>query len=391
MRGWQCDTRALTLSPYSRGSYHQTEVHYGGVKVSDFGFAAESTGEDLKTKLGSPLYMAPEVVAVKETRRRYGKKCDLWAVGVMAYVLLCGAYPFPGDTVQEIFANVRAGAYPPMRGGAWETAPESAKDFIAQLLVPACSRPTAPQALEHPWLQSRAAPPAARGGAEEAGSDADADPDARGAAASAAAMACAAEEVERGGSWGAGAAQGCVLQLSMCPWLPTNEGLNPGYWGSMRSASPYASPCASPYASPYASPTGSPCISPQSRPCPIPPTSPSPLCLHASASWASPVGSPVADENLRSRRRTYPMALDHSGSFSEAVDLSASYPLLSPSASMNSSLSAGQPAYELLSPMGSSMGRMQAPTFSFPHVAAPQVCVDQAFTIPDASVVVGIE
>jgi hypothetical protein len=102
--------------------------------------------------------MAPEVVTVNETQTPYGQSCDLWAVGVIAYVMLSGVYPFVGATTNAIFTAVKGGQYAPMVGGAWDWVPLAAKDLVARLLVPADQRLTAKQAAHHPWLAASATP-----------------------------------------------------------------------------------------------------------------------------------------------------------------------------------------------------------------------------------------
>lgn len=74
------------------------------VKITDFGFACflNPLEEGAQEVLGSPLYMAPEVV--KE--EKYDSKVDVWSVGVIAYILLCGRPPFRGKTKPEIFKSI---------------------------------------------------------------------------------------------------------------------------------------------------------------------------------------------------------------------------------------------------------------------------------------------
>jgi len=70
------------------------------VKVTDFGFACFMDPEkDEKLSLGSPLYTAPEVILSK----KYDNRCDVWSLGVMAYMMLCGRPPFSGVSKQAIY------------------------------------------------------------------------------------------------------------------------------------------------------------------------------------------------------------------------------------------------------------------------------------------------
>lgn len=73
------------------------------IKITDFGFACFfKPGEGRKEVLGSPLYMAPEII--KE--QPYDNRVDIWSMGVIAYILLSGRPPFKGKTKQEIFESV---------------------------------------------------------------------------------------------------------------------------------------------------------------------------------------------------------------------------------------------------------------------------------------------
>jgi serine/threonine protein kinase len=69
------------------------------IKISDFGFSCffdPKKGLDLV--LGSPLYMAPEIIEAKN----YNEKVDIWSIGVIAFMLLIGKNPFPGRNNQEV-------------------------------------------------------------------------------------------------------------------------------------------------------------------------------------------------------------------------------------------------------------------------------------------------
>ena len=77
------------------------------VKVIDFGLSADWKGTPLYRKCGTPYYIAPEVLEASETRSTsYGKKCDIWSLGVIVYMLLGGYPPFRGDTNREIYTNI---------------------------------------------------------------------------------------------------------------------------------------------------------------------------------------------------------------------------------------------------------------------------------------------
>jgi calcium-dependent protein kinase len=83
----------------------------------------------LDEKLGTPYYMAPEVLA-----KNYTSKCDIWSIGVITYILLCGSPPFTGNTDNDIMKAVRAGKVS-FAGDAWKGVSESGRDFITQCLT----------------------------------------------------------------------------------------------------------------------------------------------------------------------------------------------------------------------------------------------------------------
>merc|ERR1712151_1330969 len=99
-------------------------------------------------KVGTPGYMAPEVI-----RGRYTNKCDLFSVGVIAYILLSNRAPFGQDPVTSE-ANILAGAY--TFGRRFDGVSDLAKDFVAGLLATnPTKRMSALEALAHPWLKSQ--------------------------------------------------------------------------------------------------------------------------------------------------------------------------------------------------------------------------------------------
>jgi len=80
-----------------------TEPGKLNIKLTDFGFACfYKTERGLKQVLGSPLYMAPEIVREEQ----YDKGVDIWSVGVIAHILLSGCPPFYGQTKQDIYRSI---------------------------------------------------------------------------------------------------------------------------------------------------------------------------------------------------------------------------------------------------------------------------------------------
>jgi len=100
------------------------------VKIIDFGLSRHEVhpGSMMKTKVGTPYYVAPEVL-----KRKYSKSCDIWSIGVITYILLCGYPPFYGDSDNQIFDSVRAGKFD-FPSPEWDTMSDAAKDFICCLL-----------------------------------------------------------------------------------------------------------------------------------------------------------------------------------------------------------------------------------------------------------------
>jgi calcium-dependent protein kinase len=100
------------------------------IKIIDFGLSRHDTQNlgVMKTKVGTPYYVAPEVL-----KREYTKSCDVWSIGVITYILLCGYPPFYGDSDNEIFESVRIGRYD-FPSPEWDDISRDAKDFIDSLL-----------------------------------------------------------------------------------------------------------------------------------------------------------------------------------------------------------------------------------------------------------------
>ena len=95
---------------------------------------------------GTPYYIAPEVL-----QGNYTEKCDLWSIGVILYIMLCGTPPFNG-TDREILNKVRKGNWT-FRGQVWNSTSNEAKDLVEKLLNKDHSkRLSAVEALQHPWI-----------------------------------------------------------------------------------------------------------------------------------------------------------------------------------------------------------------------------------------------
>eukprot|EP01116_Phalansterium_solitarium_P006204 TRINITY_DN18505_c0_g1_i1.p1 TRINITY_DN18505_c0_g1~~TRINITY_DN18505_c0_g1_i1.p1 ORF type:complete len:291 (+),score=36.37 TRINITY_DN18505_c0_g1_i1:358-1230(+) len=126
------------------------------VKLADFGLSAFLTsGKKLTKAVGTPGYIAPEILQTLDgDLDGYGKEVDMWSVGVIMYILLCGFPPFYADDDNEAFDLIIAGQYT-YPSKYWDKISSAAKDLIDHLLVVDPSkRFTARQALDHPWTVS---------------------------------------------------------------------------------------------------------------------------------------------------------------------------------------------------------------------------------------------
>lgn len=128
----------------------------GKVMISDFGLSKIFNDEEvMKTACGTPGYVAPEVLK----RQGYGKEVDLWSIGVITYILLCGYPPFYDQNNVELYKQILACRYE-FEKPWWDNISEDAKGFIRKLLVldPA-KRYTAKQAVMHPFIVVNCGPP----------------------------------------------------------------------------------------------------------------------------------------------------------------------------------------------------------------------------------------
>jgi len=119
------------------------------IKIADFG-ESKKIRNRLKTYCGTMDYMAPEIIRGSGS---YGKEVDMWAIGVMTYVLLCGYPAFSGSSEVEIFQNISQANYE-YPSPDWDYVGSEAKNFIDSLLkVNPDARLTAVESLEHPWFK----------------------------------------------------------------------------------------------------------------------------------------------------------------------------------------------------------------------------------------------
>lgn len=123
------------------------------LKLTDFGFAKETIVHNcLQTPCYTPYYVAPEVLGPE----KYDKSCDMWSLGVIMYILLCGFPPFYSNTGQAISPGmrqrIRLGQYE-FPDPEWDEVSDEAKELIIQLLkTDPNERMTITQFMNHPWI-----------------------------------------------------------------------------------------------------------------------------------------------------------------------------------------------------------------------------------------------
>ena len=120
---------------------------YESLKVIDFGLSVTTTKGKDKYRVGSPYYMAPEML-----EGSYTFETDIWSIGVILYVMMTGVQPFLGRNQDEVFAHITRGVYD-VKLLDKQKCSEEVKDLIKKLLVlDPKYRLSLENALEHPWL-----------------------------------------------------------------------------------------------------------------------------------------------------------------------------------------------------------------------------------------------
>ncbi|XP_040035014.2 calcium/calmodulin-dependent protein kinase type II subunit gamma isoform X27 [Gasterosteus aculeatus] len=123
------------------------------VKLADFGLAIEVQADQQAWFgfAGTPGYLSPEVLR----KDPYGKPVDIWACGVILYILLVGYPPFWDEDQHKLYQQIKAGAYD-FPSPEWDTVTPEAKNLINQMLtINPAKRITADQAIKHPWVCQR--------------------------------------------------------------------------------------------------------------------------------------------------------------------------------------------------------------------------------------------
>lgn len=129
------------------------DVNNFEIKISDLGFAQQFDKNDrgMTLVLGSPLYMAPELV----NRQPYNEKVDVWSLGVITYQLLSGKTPFESTSIKKIDWNINNKnlKFKSTSDQNWEHVSQNAKNFILRCLDrDPTTRPSVRQLFKEPWI-----------------------------------------------------------------------------------------------------------------------------------------------------------------------------------------------------------------------------------------------
>ncbi|XP_063403821.1 serine/threonine-protein kinase 33-like isoform X1 [Mytilus trossulus] len=123
------------------------------IKVTDFGLSVVKggVGHDnmMQDFCGTPIYMSPEII----DNKAYSQQCDVWAMGVIMYSLLCGSPPFKANTEEELYEIIKKGEIDYTTNPVWNTISEDAKKCIELMLrTDPAHRSSASEVLHHAWI-----------------------------------------------------------------------------------------------------------------------------------------------------------------------------------------------------------------------------------------------
>ena len=126
------------------------DIHNINIKITDFGLSKcyDPLDGGLQETLGSPLYMAPEIIKLM----KYDTKVDIWSLGVMAYIILTGKPPFNGKTKEEVFMQITTAPIT-FSESIWLKISREGKAFVKACLTrDPRLRPSAEELLNHIWI-----------------------------------------------------------------------------------------------------------------------------------------------------------------------------------------------------------------------------------------------
>lgn len=120
----------------------------GSLKLADFGLSVHvANGQHLSGVVGSPAYVAPEVLA-----GTYSEKVDVWGAGVLLHALLIGSLPFRGESVEAIFEAIKH-VQLDFQAEKWKSVSGPAKDLLSRMLSRDVEKRLSPEeVLRHPWI-----------------------------------------------------------------------------------------------------------------------------------------------------------------------------------------------------------------------------------------------
>jgi calcium/calmodulin-dependent protein kinase I len=128
-----------------------SELDDSDIKVADFGLARKiADGSPLDTVCGTPTYVAPEILEMEG----YGLGVDIWSIGIVTFILLCGYPPFRSDdsNLSVLFEQIKHAEYE-FRSPFWDPISLEARAFVQRMLIKdPKKRATAAELLEDPWI-----------------------------------------------------------------------------------------------------------------------------------------------------------------------------------------------------------------------------------------------
>ncbi|XP_064632286.1 calcium/calmodulin-dependent protein kinase type 1-like [Lineus longissimus] len=123
------------------------------IMISDFGLSKVEDDGIMATACGTPGYVAPEVLK----NEPYGKEVDIWSIGVIAYILLCGYPPFYHENDADLFAQIMKADYE-FDSPYWDMISDFAREFIRNMMhLDPKKRFTCKEAIADPWISGNAA------------------------------------------------------------------------------------------------------------------------------------------------------------------------------------------------------------------------------------------